>query len=303
MNKKIPSFSILSSDTARTVVAEAEAKGLDAPLCGEILDSLSGAPLEVAVSLLSDSLLVRVYDNDAYFFLSPVGLTSPWDMRGAVAAVRDYAVKEMIPLRFTDVMRGELGIYTELFRFVDAQAYEDDDDLFFISVSSECDALKEIPSVSFGRVTLGELREDAKDRYSELCVSDEVNRFWGYNVKEDNPNPDAEYFLSVAEREFSLGVALTLGVYLAGELIGEGVLYGFDMSGGASVALRLLPEYWGMGLGSETLSGLIEIARNMGLLYLSTEVALENAASIAMTGKQMKMLHNEGERAYFFLEL
>ncbi len=303
MNKNVPAFLPLSEGGGERVLDKARSLGVDFELLCEVIDSFSDDDAEIAVSLLCDALLVRICDGERYLFLSPVGLRDPWDMRGALTAVRDYAVREMLPLCFTDVMREELDVYTGLFRFVDARAYADDDDLFFLRVTSECDALDTLPELSLGRVRLAEIRGVDAEIYRELCESREINRYWGYDVREDNPDGNSEYYLSVARGEFENGVAVTLGVYLENELIGEGVLYAFDMSGGASVALRLLPEYQGIGLGTETLAALIRIAKDMGLLYLTTEVMLENAPSIAMTKKQMPCISSDGERAYFRLEL
>ncbi|MBQ7363350.1 MAG: GNAT family N-acetyltransferase [Clostridia bacterium] len=303
MNSFIPTFIPLSEGGGERVLDEVRELGLDCELAGEVTDSFLDMADGAAIALLPDCLLVRIYDGEKYVFLSPIGLIDPWDMKRAVVAVRDYAVREMIPLYFTDVMREELDVYTELFRFVDARAYDDDCDLFFLTVTNECDALDSIPKLVHGRVRLGEISEADARRYSELCESCEVNRFWGYDVSADNPECDMEYHLSVARREFASGCAVTLGVYLDSELIGEGVIYAFDMAGGASVALRLLPEHQGHGLGTETLGALIRIARDMGLLYLTAEVMLENFPSIAMTKKQMKCVSADGERVYFRLEL
>ena len=301
MKKKF-SFAPLSECRER-IISDAKASGLDAELLCDVISSFSDCSLEVALSLLPDAAAVRIYDGEKYVFLSPVGLTDPWDIKSALSLIRDYAVAEMIPLYFTDVMREELSYYTELFRFVDARAYEDDEDLFFLIVSNECDALAELPVGASGRVVLHEIDARDKENYRRLCEDKELNRYWGYDVSDDAPNADAEYHLSVAKREFDTGAAITLGVYLDGVFIGEGVLYDFDMSGGASVAFRLLPEFHGRGLGEDTLSALIGVGREIGLLYLTAEVAAENIPSSKTTGKLMNFVFECGGVLHYRLSL
>lgn len=291
------------SEAEGRFIAESERSGLDTELISEVLESFSDASEDIAVSLTDDALLVRIYDGEKYVFLSPIGLCDPWDLRGALLLIRDYAVREMIPLYFTDVMRSELEEYTALFRFVDARAYEDDDDLFFLVVSNECDALTELPRIDFKRVTLKKIASEDRELYASLCEDRELNRYWGYDVREDNPDCDGEYYLSVAEREFRTGVAITLGVYFEGKFIGEGTLYAFDMAGGASVSFRLLREYHGRGLGRDTLEALIELGRSIGLLYVNAEVMEENAPSVATTGKIMKRTGEDGGVVRYILRL
>ncbi len=301
MNKKIPSF-LPFPDCTEAITERARWAGLDLELLSEITASFRDADYDVAMALFGDALLIRIYNGEEYLFTSPIGLSTPWDMRGAVLAVRDYALREMIPLKFTDVLREELDIYTELFRFVDAVSY-DEPDLFFLSVTSECDALTAPPDVKFGRVRLSRIRTEDRESYRILCEDGNVNRYWGYDVRADNPEGDIGYYLETAEREFNTGIAVTLGVYYDESFIGEAVIYSFDMSGGAEIALRLLEEYHGMGLGRETLLALTEAARGIGLLYLTAEVMTENRPSLKMMEKEMKRVSSDAERVYFRLEL
>ena len=101
MKRKI-SFTPIS-DANDKLMADALAAGLDTELLSEVISSFRGTDAEAAVCLTRDALLVRVFDGERYFFLSPIGLTDPWDISGALALIRDYAVAEMIPLCFTDV--------------------------------------------------------------------------------------------------------------------------------------------------------------------------------------------------------
>ena len=305
MNKEYISFTPLGKDTAEKIIESASdeisKEELEQIIAG-LLD-LNYDGVEVAVSLISDALLIRIYDNGEYIFPCPVGLIDGWDFKRAVRLIADYTVKEMIPLSFSEIMREDLVSLGEVFRSMDARAYEDDDDLFAVRVRNECMRLGDYPTLYGERITLGEIDESSLSEYAALCRDDENNKYWGYDVKEDNTLDTDEFFLEIVRHEFMNGISLTLGAFYNNRLIGEGVLYAFDYAGAASVAVRILSEYHGCGLGGETLSLLISEARNMGLLELYAEVKLENERSIAMTRRYMEEYFKDSEKVYFRLEL
>ena len=305
MTKEYITFTPLDG-SSREEILKSVPEDVSTDELSEILDGLlelNFDGVEVAICILSDALLIRIFDNGEYIFPSPVGLKDGWDFKRAVRLIADYTVKEMIPLSFSEVMRDDLSSLGEVFRSMDASSYEDDEDLFAVRVRNECMRLGDYPTYHGERMTLREIDDGSLSEYAALCRDDENNKYWGYDVKEDNALDTDAYFLEVARSEFGRGVALTLGAYYEGTLIGEGTLYAFDYAGGASVAVRILPEYHGRGLGGETLSLLISAARDMGLLELFAEVRLENERSILMTRRYMTECYNDGRIAYFSLKL
>ena len=299
------SFRPLDKSLADSIIS-CPPEGCDKNELSDILESLSYMAEEVsqvAVSLLPDSLLVRIFDGEKYVFISPIGLCDGFDLRGAVERIAEYSVREMIPLIFTDVPRDSVSVYSELFRFSDARVYDDDDDLFFIFVDNECSLLDSLPVMTDGDMTLRGIDEEDLPRYAELCRDRELNKYWGYDASVDNTDDTDEYFLRVARAEFNTGSAVTLGIYLDGAFIGEGVIYSFDYKGGASIALRILPEYHGRGLGQRALSLLISVSKSMGILTLYGEAMEQNLASIGMTSHFMDVYKREKGRVYFIKKL
>jgi RimJ/RimL family protein N-acetyltransferase len=205
----------------------------------------------------------------------------------------------MIPPLFTDVPRECLDVYSDVFRMCDARVYDDDDDLFFVKLENECSFLDSIPSVTDGELTLCEIKEEHLTEYARLCRDKDLNKYWGYDVTEDNEGDTDQYFLDVAMREFDTCIAVTLGIYLGDSFIGEGVIYEFDYKGGASLALRILPEYQKRGFGKRSFALLIEVARMMRLISLRAEVMEENLPSIKMTSHFLDVEKREGGRVYF----
>ena len=298
---KYLSFKPLDRTVTEDMIAHCP-PSIDKAELSDILESLSymeDEVPEVAVCLLEDALAVRIFDGEKYLFISPIGLSDGWDIRGAIKGIAEYSVREMIPLVFTDVPRDSISVYSELFRFTDARVYDDDDDLFFVLVENECSALDETPEYSKGGITLRKIAEEDLGLYARLCRDRELNKYWGYDVSEDNLLDTDEFFLESARREFNTGSAITLGAYLEGEFIGEAVIYAFDYKGGASIALRILPEYHGQKLGQRVLSALISLSERIGLLALYGEAMVENLASIGMTSHFMENLGTRDGKVYF----
>ena len=272
----------------------------------EILDDLSllsSEGVEVAVSLISDALLVRIFDSGEYLFPAPIGLRDGWDYKRAVRIIADYTIREMIPLVFTDVYRDELDMLSAVFSSMDAEAYPDDDDMFFVRVRNECMRLDVPPVRAHDGIVLSEIRDTDLETYAALCRDEENNKYWGYDASEDNKDDTDAYFLAVARREFDSGIAVTLGSYIDDKLIGEAVIYAFDYSGAAQLAVRILPEYQGKGLGSITLSALIQTAKDIGLTEVFAEVMTDNVRSLRMTSRYMTQYDRDGEKVYFKLKL
>jgi RimJ/RimL family protein N-acetyltransferase len=306
MSEKSISFRLLSGDTTDAVLSEFWSRGNDTSELSDILSDLSSFSddgAEVAVCLIEDALLVRIYDTDRYLFTDPIGLIDGYDIKHALRLIASYCVREMIPLCFTDVPRDELGVYSDVFPLIDARIYDDDEDMFYVFVRNECDRLGSWPLIDMGRVSLSRITANELGDYSRLCRDAEVNKYWGYDVRDDNILDTDTFFLDVCEREFNMGVAITLGIFSDGVFIGEGVLYSFDYFGGASVGVRLLPEYQGLGLGREALAALIELGRSIGLKYLCAEILLLNDKSCRMALACMKETNRDGEKLYLKIDL
>lgn len=303
------SFSVLSENNI-TELAESLGSALGDPdMVGGILESfleISGEGAEVAVTSLSGELLVRIYDGGRYSFVYPIEIGEQTDTDAALSALADYSVREMIPFYLTDTPRDELDRLRSLFSHLDARAYDDDDDSFVALIYSECDMLDGAPTASFDTVTLSPITEADVSAYAALSRSELVNKYWGYDYREDEADASDEYFLTVAEGELARGIALSLAVRegdVSSDMLGEAVLFDFDYRGGAKFAIRLLPEYWGRGIGSRALRALIEIARDIGLERLDAEVMTENLPSIAMTGKYIPRIGERDGKAFFSLKL
>lgn len=302
-------FTVLTEEALDTLTIGLSDELGDREYVESILSSfleLSREGIEAAVSSAKGCLMVRIYDEDRYSFVYPIEVSEAADVSSALILVSEYTRREMIPLYLTDVPRDELDRIGGIFPHIEARAYNEDEDSFVVSVLSECDMLEDVPEATYGRVRLTGLDGGDIEGYARLCRDRDNNRYWGYDYAADAPHASDNYFMEVAEVEFRRGVALSLAVRLTdgdGSLIGEAVLFDFDYLGSAMLAIRLLPEYQGQGLGKEVLAASFNIARAIGLKSLRARVKLANIPSIRMTEGGMVRCADEGDEAVFHLDL
>jgi len=240
----------------------------------------------LAVAKLGDEEIKRIYSDKGYSF-------SVSTLAGC-EAVREYTRREEIPLVLSELPASLLGELLATVRHADVDALDFERTVYRVAVKSEADLLCEVPSIEYEGVELTPIRREDIADYFRLATDGETNRYWSYDYREDNPDPDGEYFFSEQESDFARGVAITLAVRTDGCFIGEATLYGFDLAGGASIALRLLPEWRSRGYGGLALEALLNLAENIGLLKLFAEVKEENLPSLALFGSYMDELSREG---------
>lgn len=259
--------------------------------------------MSIAFAYLDEVLYARIYDGEKYVFPLPFMLSDEADAEGALINLADYSVREMLPFIITDVPRDELEFVCSVFPHVDAYTYEDDDDSFFLKINNECDMLDGVPTVELDGIRLDELCDGDKELYAQLCRDRELNKYWGYDAYEDNPDGSADFYLDVARRELADGVAIALAIRQNGEFVGEATVYGFDYRGSASIALRVLKGCHSRGIGSAATKALIQLAKDIGLSELKAEVLNENENSIKMTSKHMNLQKRTESKTYFTLVL
>lgn len=272
----------------------------------EILDSFTSLAedgVSVGVTATNGTVSVRIIDEDSCLFVFPIAISDSADTASACLDIAEYARKELVPLTFTDVPREYIGEIGRLFSRLDARAYEDDEDCFFVMVCSECSSLDSFPTYTEGDITLDEIVEDDKEIYASLCRDKELNKWWGYDASEDNPEGDSDYYLAVVRGEYKAGVAITLAIRQNGVFVGEAVIYDFNYQGSAAIGIRILPEHQGGGIGSRSLKALISLCKKIGLTELRTSIMEENLASVAMTRKYMDEVGREGGVVRFALKI
>lgn len=253
---------------------------------------------EIAATISEGCLLVRVYDY-SYAFLCPIPIGESSSISAAAEQIRKYAIKEELPLTFIDVYEDDVSEVSEPFRFVGVHPMDEEGEVFAVAPETEARCLDALPIVEGEKVTLDAILEEDTDVYARLCRDSVVNRLYGNDYKEDfGDAPDTAFFGRMIY-EVESGISVIFAIRYAGDFAGEASLFGFDFIGGAKVAIRLLPEFWGKGLGSEALRLILGVARDIDLKRVTTAVKKENLPSIAMTKKHMSYIGDENDTALF----
>ncbi len=134
-------------------------------------------------------------------------------------------------------------------------------DKFNVYPRRAIDAVSHYPHLAGERVVLREVADiDAADLFRLEC-DDELNRYWGYSWREHHDGePRPEYFLNGWRDDFKNKEEMPFGVFLNGVFVGEAVLHNFGYRAECEIGVRLLKEFWGMGLARESLLLLMRYA-------------------------------------------
>ena len=255
-----------------------------------------------AYCLYAGFLTERFYDEErGYCFGYPRKFEDGGDISELIDGIAAYAVKEEIPLAFCGVPREELSTLCR-FSHITADAEDSEQKSYRVRIESELSLARDIPRATVGSVTLTAMRRSDKKKYYELCTDEERNEFWGYDYREDEPNPSVSYFYDVAERERAFGTALSLAIRCGGKFIGEASLYAFDLRAGAEVSFRLFKNKWGHGLGRMTLEALFEIAEALSLNRLYATVDRRNTRSVRLLSDYMDKEREENGLLHFVMK-
>ena len=263
----------------------------------DILYYLAEDDCEVAVSQSHGCLLVRLYD-EGYSFIYPIALTDGADELSACDEIRLYAIREEIPLRFIDLPSDALDELSDRYLHLSVDFYDEERDAYEITLLNEA-SREDIPTLHFDGLTLDRLTEADDTDYARLSKDGETNRFWGYDFREDNSDPDDSSFRLESEGEFDRGVAMSFAVRREGKFVGEATLYAFDYLGGCELAIRILPEYRRLGISGRIIDGFKEQGRSLGLLLICATVMERNLSSVALCKGHFDNCTHSGDTYYF----
>ena len=253
---------------------------------------------ELAVTVSAGCFLIRICQYD-YAFLCPIPISDGASISDAAEEIRKYAIKEELPLTFIDVYKDDVNEVSEPFRFVDVYPMDDSGDVFVVAPKTEVGQLDALPVLEGEKIILDAICEGDTTDYARLCRSEKVNSLYGNDYRDDYGDAPDTAFFGRMEFEVSSGISATFAIRYRGAFAGEASLFAFDYVGGAKVAIRLLPEFWGCGIGSEALCLILKVAREIDLKRVSTAVKKENTSSIKMTGKYMDYKCEENDTVIF----
>jgi hypothetical protein len=192
---------------------------------------------------------------------------------------------------------GDKGLRTSKYQYRPAELRKK----YRIAVTTELDALSEIPSVETERLVLDEIRESDTEAYNRICLDDELNKYWGYDYRDDLKGELTEsYFTDVTRHDFERRLALNFAIRLEGEFIGEVVIYNLDYKGGAEIGCRIAAEFAGNGYGREAFSAAADwVLYELGMEKVFAKCFKENEPSYKMLSSCMTR-SGEDEKFFYF---
>ena len=298
-------FKEITDDTSELAAELALQTGADEGELTELLESFTpDFDIELAAAAAHGCVIIRIFDMGRYIFSYPYEMTDEASLTGAIEEVGRYAMREELPLVFSDVPREEIPRILSLgYKHLELDAEDEDSEAFRVRIISECALAEEIPTASDGELSLGALTQEDIPTYAEISREQTALEYWGYDYRADAPDAPDEYFYNIASRDFHAGVSMTLAIRLSGELVGEVEMYAFDCRGGADFALRLLPSARGKGIGKRALSLVFDAARSLGLSKLFCDVMEKNKPSLAFVSSKMQRISSDNSSVRFIKEL
>lgn len=152
------------------------------------------------------------------------------------------------------------------------------------------------------RLTITDINETDKETYKNLYVDDLLNKWWGYDYREDLGinEPTAEYFYNFQNSLKEKKEEYSLAVRLSGEMIGELVLHNFDYFGGVEMGFRFFKKYQGNGYAFESASALKEYAKSLGAKVIKSRHCRENIRSKNLINKLGLEKYKEDEKCCYY---
>ena len=294
-----------AGDAVREILRECPSA--DAEYVAEVADSfmeMSEYDIETAMCTECGCLLVRIFDMGRYSFVYPIEISDEADASLAIGSIRDYAVWQEIPLVICDVPSECLGTLIPGFRHVSVDAADAERASYTVSVISELALADGDITVSDGNITLATATEKYTREYAALCRDEEVNRYWGYDFREDvgDGAPDS-YFIGEAIAERARACSLTLFACDAEGFFADVTYHAFDLTGCAEISFRIVRDRHGRGLGRALMPLIFDGARALGLTHLRARAVKENYRSVNLLSHFMDRVKDEETHTVFELML
>ena len=122
---------------------------------------------------------------------------------------------------------------------------------------------------------------DRKKEYFDLYTDDELNKWWGYDYKEDlgDNQVSPDYFISFMNSLKEKKEEYSLAVKLNGKMIGELVVHNFGYFADVEIGFRFFESFQGKGYAKESASALIEYLKTLGAKTIKSRCYKENLPS------------------------
>lgn len=194
---------------------------------------------------------------------------------------------------------GDLGLRTSKMQYKPLEIKEKN----FIKVNTLFSKINPPVYIETERLTITDITLSDTSIYAKLYLDDELNKYWGYDYREDCANPNERWFYDFQQKLKEKKEEYSLAIRLGGEMIGELVLHGFDFFGGVEIGFRLFREYQGKGYAIESLTALIEYVKTtLKPSVIRTRCFKQNVKSFNLITHAGFVKSAETSEKYFFVK-
>lgn len=153
----------------------------------------------------------------------------------------------------------------------------------FLGIENKIDLIEKLPVIQLmDSLSLGPVLEKDKAAYFQMSVDEELNRYWGYDYKEDFPEkePDEDDIFLSFQKDFESKNEVSFGLHFKDRLIGEVVFNKIKMNNTSEVGIRIIKAYQGLGYAKKALSAACQYAfEELDYPYISACCFKENIPS------------------------
>ena len=172
----------------------------------------------------------------------------------------------------------------------------------FVRIYTLFDKIVPPVHIKTARLVVTDITENFKNEYFALYTDAEINRYYGYDYREDfkGDAPDPDYFMDFMKKLKARREEYSLAVTSDGKMIGEIVFYNFDFYGGAETGFRFFKEQRGKGYAFESVSAAAEYLFSLKARVIRCRAFKENAPSVKLIEKLGFTKTGESETQYFY---
>lgn len=152
-------------------------------------------------------------------------------------------------------------------------------------------------------LTITDIYQEDSDRYYHLYMDDDLNKWWGYDYREDlgENTPSPQYFFDFQKLLKQRKEEYSLLVKMGNEVVGELVLHNFDYFGGVEIGFRFFREFQGKGYATLSARALIDFAFNqLGAITVKTRCFKQNTPSYNLIQRLGFTMQKQDDTHYYF---
>ena len=153
------------------------------------------------------------------------------------------------------------------------------------------------------RLALTDITEEDAESYYSLYTDEEINKFYGYDYREDYKGdgaPEKDYFIGFMKGLKEKKEEYSVAVRLNGKMIGEIVFYNFGYFAEAEIGFRFFKEYRGFGYAKESVFAAIEYLKSIKAKTVKCRAFKKNLPSVRLIEKTGFTKVSETENQFFY---